>query len=114
MAARPIRAKRERIMSSKEDRIETMQLLLRTLDDLEPMSREDNTVKPIQTYLIEVGFKPLPDHEEQMEFADIPTSLSLPEKTVDRIRDVAGKILFASPEFKELVENLDAGVHSSE
>jgi hypothetical protein len=45
-----------------------------------------------------------------MEYADIPTSLRLPEDTVDRLRHVAGRILFSSPEFKKLVNNLGGEV----
>jgi len=86
---------------------ETMDLLRRNLKQLERESAgPGGTRKPIQTYLVEVGFDALPDRAEQMEYADIPTSLQLPEDTVDRLRQVAGRILFSSPEFKKLVNDL--------
>jgi NTE family protein len=86
---------------------ETMDLLRRELKQLEQesMGLGDNR-KPIQTYLIEVGFDALPDRAEQMEFADIPTALQLPEDTVDRLRKVAGRILYSSEQFKKLVTDL--------
>jgi NTE family protein len=69
-------------------------------------ARPGSTVKPIQTYLVEVGFNALQDRAEQLEYADIPTALQLPEDTVDRLREVAGRILYSSPEFKKLVRDL--------
>lgn len=90
---------------------ETMFLLRNTLKELEHSSSDNGTVRqPTQTYLIEVGFNALTDRAEQMEYADIPTSLRLPEDTVDRLRHVAGRILFSSPEFKKLVNNLGGEV----
>lgn len=86
---------------------ETMDFLRRNLEELEKESaRPGSTVKPIQTYLVEVGFNALQDRAEQLEYADIPTALQLPEDTVDRLREVAGRILFSSPEFKKLVRDL--------
>ena len=38
--------------------------------------------------------------------ADIPTALQLPEDTVDRLREVAGLILYSSEQFKKLVTDL--------
>jgi len=86
---------------------ETMDLLRRELEQLERESvgSGDNR-EPIQTYLVEVGFDALPDRAEQMEYADIPTSLQLPEDTVDRLREVAGRILYGSEQFQKLVRDL--------
>lgn len=93
---------------------ETMDLLRQHLKQLEQESAGvGGTRKPIQTYLVEVGFNALPDTEEQMEYADIPTALQLPEDTVDRLREVAGRILYSSPEFKELVKNLGGQIPDS-
>jgi NTE family protein len=86
---------------------ETMDLLRRNLKQLERESvgSGDNR-KPIQTYLVEVGFDVLPDRAEQIKSAAIPTALQLPEDTVDRLRKVAGRILFSSTEFKKLVNDI--------
>jgi len=53
-------------------------------------------------YIIEVGFDALADKEERQYFSNIPTTLSLPDKTVDRLREVAGRILYGSKEFQSL------------
>lgn len=90
---------------------ETMDLLRRNLKQLERESAgPGSNQKPIQTYLVEVAFHALPDRAEQMKYADIPTALQLPENTVDRLRDVAGRILYSSPEFKKLVHDLGSQV----
>jgi len=89
---------------------ETMHLLRKTLKELEHSSSDNWTAhQPIQAYLIEVGFNALPE-ADQMEFAEIPTSLYLPEDTVDRIREAAGHILFSSFVFKKLVNDLDGEI----
>lgn len=94
---------------------ETMDLLRRHLEQLERESASPgSTRKPIQTYLVEVGFDALLDRTEQMQYADIPTSLQLPEDTVDRLREVAGRILYSSSEFKELVRDLGGQIPVSQ
>ena len=70
--------------------------------------------KPIQTYLVEIGFNVLSDRAEQMEYADIPTSLQLPEDMVDRLREVAGRILYDSKQFQKLIRDLGGNIPSSE
>ena len=86
---------------------ETMFLLRKSLKELEQRSSEKGAQHPpIQTYLMDVGFDALTEKAEQMEFAEIPTSLYLPEETVDRIRLAARQILFSLPEFKKLVSDL--------
>ena len=94
---------------------ETMDLLRQHLKQLEQESAGvGGTHKPIQTYLVEVGFNALPDTEEQMEYADIPTALQLPEDTVDRLREVAGRILFGSEQFQKLVRDLGGQIPVSQ
>ncbi|MGD9231202.1 MAG: hypothetical protein PVJ20_10350 [Desulfobacterales bacterium] len=48
----------------------------------------------------------LPDRAKQIKYADIPTSLQLPEDTVDCLRQVASRILFGSEQFQKLVHDL--------
>ena len=66
---------------------ETMDLLRRQLAQWEIESAQaGSSLTPKKDYLIEVGFNALADDEEKASYADIPTSLQLPEKTVDRLR----------------------------
>ena len=93
---------------------ETMDLLRRNLKLLDQESTDLGAGhKPIQTYLVEVGFDALPDIGEQMQYADIPTSLQLPEDTVDRLREVAGRILYESKQFQKLIRDLGGNIPSS-
>ncbi len=94
---------------------ETMDLLRRNLKQFEQESAgSGDTRKSIKTYLVEVGFDALPDKAEQMEYADIPTALQLPEDTVDRLREVAGRILYGSDQFQKLVRDLGGKIPVSE
>jgi NTE family protein len=86
---------------------ETMYLLRETLKELgRGPTGSGKAHPPIKTYLIEVGFNALPNRDERMEFSEVPTSFYLPEDTVDKIRNAAGRILFSLPEFKRLVREL--------
>ncbi|UCD32050.1 MAG: hypothetical protein JSV38_15030 [Desulfobacterales bacterium] len=68
--------------------------------------------KSIQTYHMEVGHDALPDRAEQVQYADIPTSLQLPENTIDRLREMAGRILYGSKQFQRLVRDLGGNIPS--
>ena len=86
---------------------DTMDLVRRNLEDWEEMSEKaGNNRIAKKTYLIEVGFEALVDKEEKASYADIPTALQLPEETVDRLRAVAGRLLFKSKPFQDLVHEL--------
>jgi NTE family protein len=94
---------------------ETMFLLRTTLKELEQSSSGSGLGRqPIETYLVEVGFDALPDKAEQMEFSEIPTSLYLPEETVDRLREVAGRILYDSKPFQKLIRDLGGRIQTAE
>jgi NTE family protein len=62
--------------------------------------------KPIEFFIIHVTFHRLPDKAEQEYFLDIPTALELPVEQVDKLREVAGRLLYANPEFQRLLVNL--------
>jgi len=84
-----------------------MDLLRRNLKHWEAMSAQaGNSRIAKKTYLIEVAFDALVDEAEKASFADIPTSLQLPEESVDRLREVAARILYASKPFQDLVREL--------
>ena len=62
--------------------------------------------KPIDFFIIHVTFHRLPDKAEQEYFLDIPTALELPVTQVDKLREVAGRLLYADSEFQRLLKNL--------
>jgi NTE family protein len=60
----------------------------------------------IQFYVIEVKFDALKDETERMHFKRLPTAFKLPPEEVDKLRDVARRILVDSEEFKRLLGDL--------
>lgn len=71
----------------------------------------DFPLKEIETYVIELHFNQLADESDRRFFNAVPTSLALPPKTVDRLRQLAARELAANAEFRRLLGNLSA--HSS-
>ena len=85
---------------------ETVELLRLFLRENLKKVKEAGVDRTQDVYIIEVGFDALTDKEERKYFSNIPTTLSLSDKTVDRLREVAGRILYGSKEFQKLVGDL--------
>jgi NTE family protein len=66
----------------------------------------DSRPLPITTYVIELHFNQLPDESDRRFFNTVPTSLQLPSKTVDRLRQLAARQLAGNVEFRRLVSDL--------
>lgn len=62
----------------------------------------------VQFYLSEVSFDALPDAGERRYFNRLPSSLHLPAQTVDRLREVGGRLLRQSASFQKLINDLAA------
>jgi NTE family protein len=60
----------------------------------------------VKFYLIEVTFDLLDDTPERDFFNLIPTAFRLPEETVDKLREVAGRLIRQSPDFQKLMRDL--------
>ena len=58
-------------------------------------------------YTMDVSFEDVRDPDERAYFMDLPTSFALKEESIDRLRDVAGRLLRGSKEYQALV--LDMG-----
>ena len=92
------------IMVNKSN-FETIELLHRYAQDW-MYEDEAQGKKPIDFFIIHVTFHRLPDKAEQEYFLDIPTALELPVTQVDKLREVAGRLLYADSEFQRLLKNL--------
>lgn len=82
---------------------ETIDLLRRSVSDW-----HDEAVaigNPVDFYVIHMTFNSLAEKAERDYFHNIPTSLSLSADQVDRLREVAAKLLYSSPEFQRLVRD---------
>lgn len=68
----------------------------------------DSTPAQIATYVIELHFNQLADESDRRFFNSVPTSLTLPSKTVDRLRQLAMRELSENKEFKRLLADLQS------
>ncbi len=57
-------------------------------------------------YLAQVTFDALKDPAERLYFKRVKTSLTLPKEQVDRLREVAGRLLREAPAFQRLLADL--------
>ncbi len=62
-----------------------------------------------RAYLALVTFDNLKDPAERDYFRRVPTRLQLPKEQVDKLREVAGRLLRESPAYQRLIEDLKSG-----
>jgi NTE family protein len=60
----------------------------------------------IQFYVVEIKFDALKDETERMYFKRLPTAFKLAPEKVDKLRDVAHRLLVQSEEFQRLLGDL--------
>lgn len=60
-------------------------------------------------YVAQVTFDNLKDPAERLYFKRVKTSLTLPKEQVDRLREVAGRLLREAPAFQRLLVDLKSG-----
>jgi len=58
------------------------------------------------TYIIELHFRQLANELDRRFFNSVPTSLQLPSRTVDRLRELAARELIENREFRRLIRDL--------
>jgi NTE family protein len=59
-----------------------------------------------EPYAIDVSVSAIPDPGERQHFENPATSFILPPVAIERLRDVAGRLMRAPPRYHELVESL--------
>lgn len=62
--------------------------------------------RPFEIYIVHITFASLPDQTQREYFQGIPTALTLPEEQVDKLREVAGRLLYSQESFNKLVNDL--------
>jgi len=62
-----------------------------------------------RTYLAQVTFDNLKDPAERRYFNQVKTRLQLPKEQVDKVREVAGRLLREAPAFQRLLSDLKSG-----
>jgi len=61
-----------------------------------------------QGYLAQVTFDSLQDPAERHYYKQVKTSMTLPKDQVDRLREVAGRLLRGAPAYQRLLVDLQA------
>jgi NTE family protein len=64
------------------------------------------SVPKITLEVLDVSFDAIRDPKERATFMNLPTSFVLPAEDVDRLREVAGRLLRESAEYESLVRDL--------
>ena len=72
----------------------------------EAISSEPGSCGDIRFYVVEVKFDALKDKTERTYFKSLPTSFKLSSEQVDKLRDVAHRLLGESEEFQRLLRDL--------
>jgi NTE family protein len=86
---------------------ETRQLFHESIQQWERELNDGSTdAPPVRVYGIEVSFDELADPREREYFNKLPTRFSLPPGAVDRLREVAGRLLRESASYQELLRDL--------
>jgi len=72
----------------------------------EAVSTAPGSCGDIQFYVVEVKFDALKDETERMYFKRLPTAFKLAPEKVDKLRDVAHRLLVDSEEYQKLLREL--------
>ena len=73
----------------------------------ESKEQAEARVPKVTLRVIDVAFDAIRDPKERTYFMDLPTSFSLPAEAVDRLREVAGRLLRQSPEYAGLLNQYE-------
>ena len=69
--------------------------------------------RKVDLYPVEVAFEYITSAEERTWFKNLPTNFELPRETIDRLRDVARRLLAEDPKFRELMKALNGCLPAS-
>jgi NTE family protein len=62
-----------------------------------------------RAYFANITFDSLKDAAERLYFKRVPTRLQLPKEQIDKVREVAGRLLRETPAFQRLLADLSSG-----
>src|SRR5262245_26944115 len=71
-------------------------------------AQAEASVPKISLEVLDVSFDAIPDPKERAYFLNLPTSFVLQAEEVDRLREVAGRLLRQSPEYETIVHGMGA------
>lgn len=92
---------------------ETKQLIQDSIRQWERELNDDPSEEPVKFYSVEVSFDRLTDPAELDYFQSLETRFSLPDGALDRLREVAGRLLRESTVYQELLRDLSSAEQSA-
>src|SRR5262245_23276990 len=69
-------------------------------------AQAEASVPKIALHVLDISFEAIPDPQERAYFMNLPTSCVLPAEDVDRLREIAGRLLRQSAEYESIVHDL--------
>jgi NTE family protein len=58
----------------------------------------------IRTHVMDVSFDEIPQPEERAYFMNLPTTFVLPAESIDRLREIAGRLLRQSHDYQTMLQ----------
>lgn len=80
--------------------------------EAEAETKADAIIPKLDLYPVSVSFDEIPDPQERGYFMNLPTSLVFLAGSVDRLRDVAGRLMRQSPDYQRMLRALGGTVVS--
>jgi len=78
----------------------------------EAEAKVNAAIPELDFYTISVSFDEITDAQERDYFMNLPTSFVLPAEAVDRLRDIAGRLMRKSPEYQRMLRAFGGPVAS--
>lgn len=74
-----------------------------------PQHEAEARVPAVSFDAIDISFDAIDDAAERRYFMELPTSFRLPDEAVDKLRELAGRLLRTDARFKSLIQRAQAG-----
>jgi NTE family protein len=85
---------------------EQVELLRDFVREMQHLRGSDGQPLAVEFYAIDINFDAIADTEEKRYFRNLPTSFVLSDEQVDRLREMAGRLLRQSPDYQRLLRDL--------
>jgi NTE family protein len=85
---------------------EQVELLRDFVGAMQRVRGPDGRPLAIEFYAIDINFDAIADRDEKRYFRNLPTSFVLTDEQVDRLREMAGRLLRQSPDYQRLLRDL--------
>jgi NTE family protein len=73
-------------------------------------AKVDVMIPKLDFHTVSLDFEEIPDPQERDYFMNLPTSFVLPAESVDRLREIAGRLMRQSPDYQRMLRAFGATV----